>query len=356
MRNQREFSVESSNWQLLGLAILCIRFVQGWIFWGGGSRRFIYDPQKLDPYAPQWMANKLQSTMPGMLFDLGQAVSFLLHHFIFLYIAIIAFSLMELLSGLGLLFGFFTRASAMVTVVISVLLMIMFGWQGTTCLDEWTMAVSNLSMGLTLVLTGGSVYSLDAWMMRRHPNLLQKRWFILFGSAPWSLKTMQKLALGCFLFTAVFTVGTYDYYRGAVFSRYHAGPVNPDVFHLNLSQGQLQSNGAVQFIIYVNAGPSAAPMYIVRIELLDDLQKIIETWTASQLHNLAPSSINNEYPYNRVETGIYGLVVPESAKATLSLPPSGTRTKLLAGNYQLRIYTINGQRWDLSLDLYTPRK
>lgn len=30
------------NWQIAGYVILCIRFVQGWIFWGGGSRRFIY--------------------------------------------------------------------------------------------------------------------------------------------------------------------------------------------------------------------------------------------------------------------------------------------------------------------------
>jgi hypothetical protein len=106
-------AMESTNraasiyqWQIIGWLSLSLRFVQGWIFWGGGSRRFIYDPQKLNPSAPEWMANKLQSAMPGALFDLTPVISFLLHHFVFLYIAIIAFSLLELLSGVGLIFDF----------------------------------------------------------------------------------------------------------------------------------------------------------------------------------------------------------------------------------------------------------
>ena len=36
----------------------------------------------------------------------------------------------------------------------SVLLMAMFGWQGATCIDEWTMAACNLAMGATLMLAG----------------------------------------------------------------------------------------------------------------------------------------------------------------------------------------------------------
>jgi hypothetical protein len=56
--------------------------------------------------------------------------------------------------------------------------MIIFGWQGSTCLDEWTMAVSNVVMGLTLFLMGGSVFSVDAWLIRRQPRVLQKSWFL----------------------------------------------------------------------------------------------------------------------------------------------------------------------------------
>jgi thiosulfate dehydrogenase [quinone] large subunit len=344
-------STDSLDWQILGLVILCIRFVQGWIFWGGGSRRFFYDPQKLDPYAPQWMANKLQTAMPGMLFDLNQVASFLLQHFILLYIAIIIFSLMELLSGLALLFGFFTRAAAMVTVLISVTLMIIFGWQGSTCLDEWTMAVSNLAMGLTLVLAGSSVYSIDALLLRRYPVLPQKSWFLLFGSGSWSFKTIKKTALGCFIFTAIFTVGTYDYYRGAVFSRYHAGPVSADKFNISLSKGQLNEDGSLHFTMNVDAGPSTVPIYIVRIELLDASHALIESWTAAQLRNLAEKDIHNAYAYNRIKIGVYGLIAPESAKALIHLNSVLQEKRLAAGNYQLQIYTIDGHRWDLALSL-----
>jgi hypothetical protein len=42
-----------------------VRTIQGFICWGGGSRRFIYGPQKLNPDVPTWVANKFQTAMPG---------------------------------------------------------------------------------------------------------------------------------------------------------------------------------------------------------------------------------------------------------------------------------------------------
>src|SRR3954451_8848558 len=51
--------------RMAALALLSIRFIQGFVYWGGGSRRFIYAPAKLDPNAANWMANKFQSAMPS---------------------------------------------------------------------------------------------------------------------------------------------------------------------------------------------------------------------------------------------------------------------------------------------------
>src|SRR3990167_10447967 len=111
------------GWRIAGLAVLPARFVQGWIFWGGGSRRFIYDPSKLDPHAHQWMANKLQSAMPGAILGVDRIISFILLHFDLLYASVIIFSLVELLSGLALITGCFTRLAAFITVFISIILM-----------------------------------------------------------------------------------------------------------------------------------------------------------------------------------------------------------------------------------------
>jgi hypothetical protein len=33
--------------RIAALALLSIRFIQGFVYWGGGSRRFIYAPAKL---------------------------------------------------------------------------------------------------------------------------------------------------------------------------------------------------------------------------------------------------------------------------------------------------------------------
>lgn len=131
-----------------GLALLSVRFVQGFIYWGGGSRRFLYAPSKLDPSAHDWMANKFQSAMPGALLGTDHVIAYLLHHFILLFAALILFSAAELLCGLGLIFSFMSRLSAAGFIVFSVLLMLMFGWQGATWIDEWTMAAANLAMGV----------------------------------------------------------------------------------------------------------------------------------------------------------------------------------------------------------------
>ena len=73
--------------RIAALALLSIRFIQGFIYWGGGSRRFIYAPAKLDPNAADWMANKFQSAMPGALLGTDHIIAFLPHHFYLLYVS-----------------------------------------------------------------------------------------------------------------------------------------------------------------------------------------------------------------------------------------------------------------------------
>lgn len=337
------------DWRIAGLILLSVRFVQGWIFWGGGSRRFIYAPEKLDPYAAQWMANKLQSAMPGALLGVGEAINFLLHHFFLLYVAIIVFSLVELLSGVALIFGCFTRAAGFITVLLSVSLMLIFGWEGSTCLDEWTMAVSNLAMGFAIFLSGSSIYSVDSWLIRRYPRLMEKPWFLVLASGPWSFERLKRVALFCTLFTIIFTVGTYDYYRGAIVSRYHAGPVSAVVHHITLSQGRLRSDGSVTFTAYVDAGNTAIPSNILNIELLDEKGKAIERWGEKELSKLPQSHIQNDYLYNRIMTGPFGLEAPVSARATITLPVLHPAVKLTPGPYQLVVHTVEGHTWNLSL-------
>ena len=100
-----------------------------------------------------------------------------------LYAAVILFSAAALVFGAMLMAGLFTRVAALVTMGFSVLLMAMFGWQGATCINEWTMAACNLAMGTTLLLGGSGAYSLDNVLLRRKPALANNAWFRRAGGS-----------------------------------------------------------------------------------------------------------------------------------------------------------------------------
>jgi thiosulfate dehydrogenase [quinone] large subunit len=199
--------------RIAALSLLSIRFIQGFIYWDGGSRRFIYAPSKLDPNAASWTANKFQSAMPGALLGTDDIIAFLLHHFYLLYASLILFSAVELISGLLLMTGLLTRAAALVSIALSVVLMLMFGWQGGTCIDEWTMAACNLAIGATLMLGGSGAFSLDNALLARRPTLAQRGWFRWISGAlplPIQSDSFQKLALSAFAATIAFNVATYN--------------------------------------------------------------------------------------------------------------------------------------------------
>src|SRR6204780_1509860 len=108
------------EWWAAGLALLSVRFIQGFIYWGGGSRRFIYGPSKLDAWGGHnWMANKFQTAMPGALLGTDHVIAYLLQHFWLLYAGVILFSAAELIAGAALIAGLMTRLAAAVSIGFS---------------------------------------------------------------------------------------------------------------------------------------------------------------------------------------------------------------------------------------------
>jgi hypothetical protein len=309
--------------RIVALSLLSIRFIQGFIYWGGGSRRFIYAPAKLDPHAASWMANKFQSAMPGALLRTDHVIAFLLHHFYLLYASLILFSAAELITGLFLMAGFLTRATALVSIGLSVVLMLMFGWQGATCIDEWTMAACNLAIGATLMLGGSSAISLDNALLARNPALARRGWFRWMSGAlplPMQSGTFQKLALAVFAATVAFNVATYNYYRGSVVAPFHGGPVSPSKHHLSLTDGAVLPNGAVRFHAYLDGGAPAAPSNVMTAALKSNDGTVLEQWDGTALSHLPTSAITNEFAYNRFAPGPFGLRAQMGAMATVTLP------------------------------------
>jgi thiosulfate dehydrogenase (quinone) len=322
--------------RVAALGLLSIRFIQGFVYWGGGSRRFIYEPAKLDPNAASWMANKFQSAMPGALLGTDHIIAFLLHHFYLLYVSLILFSAAELITGLFLMAGFLTRAAALVSVGLSVVLMLMFGWQGATCIDEWTMAACNLAIGATLMLGGSGAFSLDNALLARKPALARR--------------AFQKLALAVFAATVVFNVATYNYYRGSVITPFHGGPVSPGKHHLDLTDGVLLPNGAVRFHAYLDGGTPAAPSNVMTAVLRSNDGAVLEQWDGTALSQLPASAISNAFAYNRFAPGPFGLRAQVGAMATITLPAAGgVDTGSLHGAATLQLRTVNGNPFNVAV-------
>lgn len=311
-------------WRVAALAMLSVRVIQGFIYWGGGSRRFIYAPSKLNPDAPIWMANKFQTAMPGALFGTDHLISFMLHHFWLLYAGVILFSAAELIVGAMLMAGALTRVTALISMGFSVLLMAMFGWQGATCIDEWTMAACNLAMGATLLLGGSGAYSIDNALIKRNPALVEEMWFRwMAGSLPLPLKdtTFRNLALAVLGFVLVFDIGTYSYYRGSVVTPFHGGPVSPTKHHLTLRDATRLPDGSVRVHVYLDAGTPEAPVHVVAADLLDANERPVANYDAASLSALPKAAFANDYAYNKFTPGPFGIRAPMGAAGTITLPP-----------------------------------
>jgi uncharacterized membrane protein YphA (DoxX/SURF4 family) len=349
--NAVELTEGQRMWRTAALAMLSVRVVQGFIYWGGGSRRFIYAPSKLNPDAPTWMANKFQTAMPGALLGTDHVISFMLHHFWLLYAGVILFSAAELIVGAMLIAGALTRVAALVSMGFSVLLMAMFGWQGATCIDEWTMAACNLAMGATLLLGGSGACSIDNVLIRRNPALAEKPWFRwMAGSLPLPLKDIvfRKLALAVLVFVLVFDVGTYDYYRGSVVTPFHGGPVSPTKHHLTLSDARLLPDGSVRFHVYLDAGTPEAPVHVVAADLLDAINQPAAHYDAAALSALPKTAFENDYAYNKFAPGPFGIRAPMGAAATVTLPPPASATNTEAKF--IRLTDVDGRTFSATLD------
>jgi thiosulfate dehydrogenase [quinone] large subunit len=275
----------------------------------------------------------------------------MLHHFWLLYAGVILFSAAELIVGAMLMAGALTRATALVSMGFSVLLMAMFGWQGATCIDEWTMAACNLAMGATLLLAGGGAYSIDNVLIRRNRAIAKKAWFRwMAGSLPLPLKDIafRNVALAVLGFVLVFDVGTYNYYRGSVVTPFHGGPVSPTKHHLALSDARLLPDGSVRFHVYLDGGTPEAPVHVVAADLLGANNQPVAHYDAAALSALPKTAFANDYTYNRFATGPFGIRAAMGAAATVTLPPPASGTTPQARS--VRLTDVDGRSFSAMLD------
>lgn len=161
---------------------------------------------------------------------------------------------------------------------------------------------------------------------------------------------MERAGLAALLFTIVFVVGFYNYYRGAVLTPFHGGPVSAAAHHVGLSQARLSPDGTVRVRAYLDGGTPAVPAHIVLATLTDAKGAVVERWDMHALASLSPGAIVNVFAYQRFRTGPYGLIAPVGAMADITLPPAlATPGALAAGSYRLVLGNVSGRRFAVTV-------
>jgi thiosulfate dehydrogenase (quinone) len=339
---------------LAALVLLGTRFVQGFIFWGGASRRLIYDfhdvagvdhAVKLDFDLPGYVAAKLTHALPGALW-VQSPIEWTLSHHDLIVASVWLWTIAELAVGLGLMFGLATRLSAFVSIWLNVALMLIFGWMGSTCLDEWTMAVSGVAMSSALFLAGSGAYSLDSRFGLNANVASSPSWMRWIFGGPLPPETIRKLALRLGLACVAFTVLSYHILFGAVVSPLHSR-TNFHRHNIAMSAPSVAADGSVTFEAFVDAGPDTGAAYIVAATLLDGSGQKLAQWDGAALAALAPDAVRNAYPYawaSRFKPESIGFSGQTGARATITLPPVATQ----AAEGEARILVleaIDGSVW-----------
>lgn len=335
-------------WQLLGAVAFSTRLVLGWVYWGGASRRFIYAPAKLDPHSPAYLANKLVHAAPGAAFGVQAVLHWILGVPTLLHIAVIFFSGVELVVGVGLILGLATRILSVVGIGLSITLMLIFGWMGTTCLDEWTMAACSFAMSCLIFATGSGPWSVDNLIQRRGciHNTPWLSWF-MSGPLPLSAGGFIRLTKALGIASIVFTVFFYAYNFNAVYSalgkRVDSARPSIALSDATLSPEALSVHG------YVNAGPDTQGLYIVQATLAAPGQAPIFTYNAEALAQKGFVKIKNAYaPWSSCKAIAFGLRCQLGSRSVLSFPLPAQHAAL-TGQEVLTLTDVEGHKFTLAV-------
>jgi|JRHI01.1.fsa_nt_gi thiosulfate dehydrogenase [quinone] large subunit len=350
-----ERSGTAAGLSLAALILLGTRFTQGFIFWGGATRRLIYDfhsvdgvdkALKLDFDAPGFVAAKLTHALPGALWVQGP-IEWTLRDPDLIVASVWLWTIAELAVGLGLMLGIATRAAAFGSFWLNVVLMLIFGWMGSTCLDEWTMAVSGVAMSSAVFLAGGGAWSMDERYIAPTGWAQRMPWLNWIASGPLPDDVVPKLALWLGGVSIVFTLLTYHVLFGAVLTPLHSR-VNFHKHDIALTDVQIAPDGEVTFAAYVDAGPDTGAAYIVSAKLLDAAGATIAQWDGATLAALRESAIRNAYPYAwaaKFKTEMIGFAGQTGARAVITLPPPSTGHVAPGQAYTLVLDAIDGAKW-----------
>ena len=326
-----------------GLLLTPIRWVTGYMFLSAMLRREFYLPAKLDPASSRYIGHKFVAFIPHALGIVKPLLTYLVDHASVLYVVALIFTIMEGLVGFLLITGFMSRLAGSISVLLSAGILAGGGWIGTTCLDEWQIGSILIATGLTIFLSGSSVFSVDGWLLRQRPMLAEQKWFRwLFSGelAPGSRLISMTLAVGVLSGGAM--LYTYQTFYNGLWGGLHNDSKQP---HLQVTEPLVQTDGNVKVRLYRDGGPDTYGAFVVEVRVEDASGKVLERFEADQLAKVPAGSIDQLHKLGPIRTGPYGLVIPLGAGGVVDLKPPTPASLSHGESVTLTIIDVSGARW-----------
>ncbi|AWM12561.1 quinol oxidase [Flavobacterium sediminis] len=331
---------QESSYNLAALFALSLRLVVGWTYFSAFWRRVVLE-NKLDPELPGYIGQKFNHFLPNAI-GIQPIIEYLVTHPEALHRAMVTFTIIEALVGLGIILGIATRVMSIGVLSLAMGILLGSGWLGTTCLDEWQIGVLGVASGAVLFFAGGGLFSVDALLEQKGSTFTKKRWYPYFfsGKLPWSTATLNKVVPLIALFIFGLTLYTNQVFHGGLWGTLHNKSVKPKV---EISNVVLTSN-ALQLDVYRVEGADVYGSFVIAINLLDEKNEVLWTKTQEELAELKANAIQNYY-IAQVKAGKHSLVLPLGAKATLNFV-SDDFQKIKNQVAKIQLVDISGLQWE----------
>src|SRR5690554_4024948 len=324
-----------------GLFTLALRLVVGWTYFSAFWRRLVLD-NKLIPEEAGYIGEKFNHFLPNAL-GIKPLIEYLVSNPETLWWHMVAFTIIEGIVGLFIMFGLFTRLMSIGVFFLAMGILLGSGWIGTTCLDEWQIGVLGIASGFALFLSGSGYYSMDKFFMDRKFKFTETKWFSFLGSGILPIRNLKQIVLIGALGIFALTLYTNQYFHGGVYGTLHNKSVKPKI---ELSNASIKDNN-LQFEVFRVEGADVYGSFLIGIQLIDSNGNIVMEKNGADLSKFELNNINNYY-VAKVKPGKHSLIIPLGAKAILTIDLKGVQYAK-DETYKLKLIDISGAEWEIEI-------